>query len=86
MWGPSEFTVRGTLRGYDCVGRLKEIKVPVLFTCGQYDEASPGTTACYHRNLPGSEIYIFNGASHMVNLEKPAEYAGVIGEFLARHE
>ena len=53
MWGPSEFTMTGTLKDFDCTGRLREITVPTLFTCGRFDEATPETTAFYH---PGCRV------------------------------
>lgn len=43
MWGPSEFTCTGTLRTFSVTGRLDEVPVPVLFTCGEHDEAPPAT-------------------------------------------
>src|SRR6266700_845695 len=43
MWGPTEFHATGNLRDYDRTGRLHEIVVPTLFTCGRYDEATPET-------------------------------------------
>jgi proline iminopeptidase len=39
IWGPSEFTVTGSLKNYDRTARLQEIAIPTLFTCGRYDEA-----------------------------------------------
>ena len=41
MWGPSEFSVKGNLKSFDCTSRLHEINCPTLFTCGRYDEATP---------------------------------------------
>ena len=86
MWGPSEFTVTGVLQNYERVDRLKKISRPVLFTCGFYDEATPTTTKHYQENLPGSEIYIFEDASHEHHLEKPQEYLQVVRDFLRRAE
>jgi len=84
MWGPSEFTITGTLGAYDRVTRLKEITVPVLFTCGEYDEATPTATAWYRDNLPGSGMIVFEGASHEHHLEKREEYIAVVRAFLDR--
>ena len=84
MWGASEFTVTGTLKSFDVTGRLKEIKIPALFTCGQYDEASPETTSYYHSLIRGSEIAVFEGASHEHHLEKAKEYIKVLRNFLKR--
>ncbi|MDP2301135.1 MAG: proline iminopeptidase-family hydrolase [Ignavibacteria bacterium] len=82
MWGASEFTVTGTLKNYNRVKELKNIKIPVLFTAGRYDEASPESTRIYKDNLPGSEIYIFEDATHSHHLEKTDEYNSLIRAFL----
>ena len=84
MGGPSEFTFIGTLKDFERTGVLREIGVPVLFTAGQYDEASPKTTRYYHSLLPGSEIHVFKGASHCHHVEKRKEYMRVVRDFLAR--
>jgi proline iminopeptidase len=86
MWGPSEFTVTGVLKNYERVHRLNDIAVPVLFTCGRYDEATPETTQVYRDNLPGSEIFIFENASHEHHLEQPQKYLQVVRNFLNRVE
>jgi proline iminopeptidase len=58
----------------------------VLFTCGEFDEATPATTGYCHSLMPGSEIHVFQGASHNHHLEKPEEYIGVTRDFLTRNE
>ncbi|OGV72527.1 MAG: hypothetical protein A3K19_32840 [Lentisphaerae bacterium RIFOXYB12_FULL_65_16] len=86
MWGPSEFTCTGTLANYDRTDRLKEIRIPVLFTCGEFDEATPATSAFYKSCLPGSELLVLKDASHMHPIEKPAEYLAAVRDFLRRAE
>ena len=86
MWGPSEFTITGTLKGYERVNLLKEISVPTLFTCGRYDEATPSTTVYYQSVLPGSKIVIFEGAFHEHPLEKTGEYLEVVRNFINKTE
>ncbi|MFP5212372.1 MAG: proline iminopeptidase-family hydrolase [Acidobacteriota bacterium] len=86
MFGPSEFSVRGTLKHRDLTGRLKEIRVPVLFTCGRQDEATPATTARFQASLPGSEMIVFEEASHMHHLEKTGPYLEALRNFLHRAE
>ena len=86
MWGPSEFTVTGTLKGYERVDLLNIISIPTLFTCGRYDEATPSTTEYYHSMLPGSEIVIFEDASHEHHLEKTDEYFEVVRGFIDKTE
>lgn len=84
MWGPSEFTITGTLKDYERSERLKDIKVPALFTCGRYDECSPETTEYFHRMTPGSEFFIFEDASHMHHVEKTELYLDTVRSFIAR--
>jgi proline iminopeptidase len=86
MWGPSEFTITGILKDADVSGELHKLKMPVLFTCGEYDEAAPETTEYYHSLVQGSEMYVLKGASHEHNLEKPEEYNGIIRAFLKNTE
>jgi len=86
MWGPSEFTMTGNLKDYERIVQLKDIVVPVLFTCGRYDEATPSSTALYHDQLPGSEMVIFEDASHEHHLEKTELYLKIGRDFLSRSE
>jgi proline iminopeptidase len=86
MWGPSEFTITGTLKDYDRVNELPKIKTPALFTCGEFDEAAVETTDYYHKKIPQSEIFIFKTASHNHHLEKTDEYLQVVGNFLKNSE
>ena len=86
MWGPSEFTMTGTLKNYDRTERLKEIKAPALFICGRYDEATPETTAWYHEKMPGSELVIIEDSSHGSHLEKERQYLETVRDFLRRAE
>jgi len=86
MWGPSEFTITGTLKNFDRSSDLQEIGVPVLFTCGRYDEATPETTAYYQSMIPGSELIIFEDASHMHHIEKTDKYLTAVRDFMKRSE
>ena len=86
MWGPSEFDCTGTLRTYERADRLAEIRLPTLFACGQYDEATPESTAYYQSKLPGAQLKVFSGASHMTYLEKPEEYCSTVRLFLRQVE
>jgi proline iminopeptidase len=86
MWGPSEFTCTGTLRTFNVTDRLDEISVPVLFTCGEYDEASPASMAYFQGLVPGSELVVFEGASHGHHLEETDAYLATVREFMRRTE
>lgn len=82
MWGPSEFTVLGNLKEFDCTPRLTEITFPTLYTCGRFDEATPETTKYYSSLTPGSEFHVFENSAHMPYVEESEEFLSVIGDFL----
>lgn len=82
MWGPNEFTCTGVLRDYDGSGDLASIKVPVLVTCGEFDEATPNSTERFSRMIPGARFYMCPNASHMAFVESRECYNAVLREFL----
>ncbi|MDD3089503.1 MAG: proline iminopeptidase-family hydrolase [Candidatus Omnitrophica bacterium] len=84
MWGPSEFTLTGTLKNFERAEHLGKIAVPALFTAGRYDEATPEAAEYYSQKLPGSKAVIFEDASHQHHLEKREEYLRVVREFVGR--
>jgi len=86
MWGPSEFTVTGTLKTADLTDRLPSLRLPVLYTCGEYDEATPATTRFYQEQTPGAGLIVFAGASHQHHLEQPEPYLAAVRRFLATSE
>lgn len=86
MWGPSEFHATGNLKDYDRTDRLEEISIPVLFTAGRYDEATPETTRWYHELLPGSSLVIFENSSHLAMVEEADLYVEVVRHFLREVE
>jgi proline iminopeptidase len=86
MWGPTEFHATGTLLDFDLVPRLGELAVPVLFTCGRYDEASPGTVGSFRDAVEGAELEVFEDSSHTAHLEERDRYVDVVRSFLGRVE
>jgi len=84
MFGPSEFTVSGTLRDYDRTGELNAIKVPTLFTAGQFDNATPPTVDFYKSLVPGSELAILPNCAHLTMHDDPEGYNRILREFLSR--
>jgi L-proline amide hydrolase len=86
MWGPNEFTVRGTLQAWDVIDRLGEIGVPTLITSGRHDECTPKLVEPLHEGITGSEWVIFEKSAHMPYLEEPERYLETVGDFLERVE
>jgi len=85
MWGPSEFHPTGNLKNYDRTRELGQIRVPTLFTCGRYDEATPESTHHYHTLVPGSEFIVFKNSAHLAVIEESSAYLESIEAFLARN-
>lgn len=84
MWGPSEFYATGNLRHYDQTARLAELKLPVLFLTGRYDEATPETVADFHRLVPGSDFVVLEKSAHMSMLDEPEQFMSVVRSFLRK--
>ena len=65
MWGASEFSISGTLGDFDVVPDLPNVKVPVLYSVGEFDEISPAIVNQWKELTPGAQIVVFEGSSHM---------------------
>jgi proline iminopeptidase len=82
MQGPSEFTITGTLKQYDATPFLKTVKVPVLFTVGEFDEADPPTVKRHAQMTPGAKYAVIPNAAHIVQWDNPDETNRVVRDFL----
>lgn len=82
MWGASEFTITGNLKDFERAGRLGEIEVPILFTCGEFDEATPKATVYYKGLAKNAALKVFKGASHTHHVENKDEYIRTVREFI----
>ena len=83
MWGPSEFFVTGTLKGWDVSADLHRINVPTLVTSGVYDEASPAVVAPIVNGIPGARQVLFADSSHMSHVEEADLFVSTVSAFLA---
>jgi len=83
MQGPSEFTITGTLKRYDATPYLSQIKVPLLYTTGEFDEANPVTIRRFASLTPGARVVVFAGAGHVTPWDAPEENLKTVGAFLA---
>lgn len=82
MWGPTEFTATGTLIDFDRTADLDEIKEPILFVTGEYDEARPETMYKYQRKSKNATVKIIDDAAHMTMIDQPEKMAEAVGSFL----
>ncbi|MCF7874826.1 MAG: proline iminopeptidase-family hydrolase [Candidatus Omnitrophica bacterium] len=82
MWGPSEFTITGTLKNYDLLAQLNKIKQPVLLTCGDYDEAGVKTVKDYQMAFKNASMAVLPNSSHTHHLEKPDLFLQIVRSFI----
>ncbi|WP_296703905.1 proline iminopeptidase-family hydrolase [Algoriphagus sp.] len=82
MWGPSEFTATGILKNYDNVQSLKKVKVPTLFTTGEFDEARPVTVNKLSQMVPDARFVIIPDAGHSTLNDNRQAVVTAIQEFL----
>ena len=82
MQGPSEFTISGTLKTYDVTHLLPTIKVPTLYTVGQFDEADPPTIRRFASLTPGATVEVIPGAAHITTWDAPDAMISAVRAFL----
>lgn len=64
------------LARWDFRERLADITVPTLVVAGAEDEATPAAdTDLLVERIPGARSTVLEGAAHLANLERPAEFA-----------
>lgn len=82
MQGPSEFTITGTLKNYDATPLLGHIKVPVLYTVGEFDEANPDIVRRFAALTPDAKVAVLKGSAHLTTWDARDENVRIVREFL----
>lgn len=84
-----EATYRATmlaLMGFDQRHALKNISVPTLVLSGSKDRNAPAPMMAKMATYIPSATYVeLEGAGHLVNLERPAEFNAALDHFLKTH-
>ena len=80
--GPSEFTIRGTIRDYDGLGRIGEISAPVLFVCGEHDPARPETMREFAGMVHEAEVTVIPEVAHLAFIEDEPAFLLAVRSFL----
>jgi pimeloyl-ACP methyl ester carboxylesterase len=71
---------------HDAFDVLPTITVPTLIIAADGDQLTPVATAeRMQRAIPNSELVVFSGHSHLVQVEQPREVHAAIDAFLAKH-
>ena len=67
----------------DSTPMLATLRIPVQIIVGDQDAVTPPPLSeQMHRDIPGSELAVIAGAGHMSNMEQPAAFNQVLGQFL----
>jgi len=82
MQGPSEFTITGKLKNYNSTSFLSQIKVPALFTVGEFDEVGPELVKSFADKVPNSRYILFAGSAHMTPWDARGENVKAVQDFL----
>jgi L-proline amide hydrolase len=84
MWGPTEFTVRGSLKDWSVEKDLVKIKVPTFLINGEKDEATPAMQRFMRARIQNSEWYCIKGAAHVAPAEAPLEWMQATERWLTK--
>jgi proline iminopeptidase len=84
MQGPSEFTITGTLKKYNVRSGLPAIKVPTLYTVGEFDEVGADLVRGFAAATPGAKFELIPGSAHITSWDNPEAMLRVVREFLLK--
>lgn len=71
--------------GLDYAPRLGQVRAPALAVCGELDVSTPpAASKAIAAAIPGARYLELAGAAHMAPLERAAEFAAALAEFVAR--
>lgn len=77
--------LRGMAERDDQTERLSQIKVPTLIMVGKEDPITPlADSEKMHQQIAGSQLVVIENASHVSNIEQPAQFNRALGDFLTR--
>jgi len=70
---------------HDLSARVGEVTAPALITVGEFDFLTPvSASEELHRNLPGSELVVFQGAAHLTSMEAADDFNRVTLDWMRR--
>ncbi|MFN3235208.1 MAG: proline iminopeptidase-family hydrolase [Gammaproteobacteria bacterium] len=82
MFGPCPRVCDGTLKGYNNINKLTQIKAPTLITTGEFDFPRPATLKHYIANTKNFQLNEFPGCSHTPHLEDQEKYLALLKNYL----
>ena len=85
-WGPNEFTPLGTLKDYDVIDQLGNIKEPALIINGGNDLCTPYVAKFMYDRIPNSEWELFRTCRHMCFVEDNDHYVEVLKKWMNKND
>ena len=85
-WGENEFTPSGTLKNFDFLDEIKNIKEPCLIISGLLDLCSPLIAKTMYDRIPNSKWELFEFSRHMAFVEENDKYIRVLNKWLNENE
>ena len=85
-WGPNEFTPLGTLKDYDVIDQLGDIKEPALIIDGGNDLCTPYVAKFMYDRIPNSEWELFRTCRHMCFVEDNDHYVEVLKKWMNKND
>lgn len=85
-WGPNEFTPLGTLKDYDVIDQLGDIKEPALIINGGNDLCTPYIAKFMYDRIPNSEWELFRTCRHMCFVEDNDHYVEVLKKWMNKND
>lgn len=82
MFGTEDFITTGNMKNYDRFNEIQTIKIPLLLTCGRYDQARPNTLANAIEGMDNAQLYIFEESAHLPHIEEKQLYLERIRHFI----
>ena len=85
-WGPNDFTPLGTLKDYDVIDQLGDIKEPALIINGGNDLCTPCVAKFMYDRIPNSEWELFRTCRHMCFVEDNDHYVEVLKKWMNKND
>jgi 3-oxoadipate enol-lactonase len=83
-WVPGYLGCSAAIRGTDLYDSTARLRLPVLGIAGSEDGSTPPDMVRETVDLvPGSRFELIRGAGHLPCVEKPEDYARILGDFIA---
>lgn len=86
MNGPSEFSILGSLRGYEREAELSRLSTPILYLSGEYDTCTPAAARQYASHTRNAEVAVIAGSGHVTTIDEPEATNAAVRRFIQAHD